>query len=71
MVLMDWEPEVPVSAPAEVVGPLTFAQWKSLANSESALETVTTIKQPTSNDKVSEEETLLMCLDEVLAEWGI
>jgi hypothetical protein len=71
MVLMDWEPEVPVSAPAEVVGPLTFAQWKSLANSESALETVTAIKQPTSNDKVSEEETLLMCLDEVLAEWGI
>ena len=71
MVLMDWEPELQASAPAEVVGPLTFAQWESLANSESVVEPASTPKQPASNDEVSEEETHLMCLDEVLAEWGI
>jgi hypothetical protein len=71
MVLMDWEPVVPIEVQAEVAGPLTFAQWESLTNSEFVLQPATAPQQPTSMDEASEEETRLMCLDEALAEWEV
>jgi hypothetical protein len=70
MVIMDFEPMVPI----EVVGPMTFAQWQSLGNSELVLTPVSDALEmggQNSADNTSDDDVHVMCLDEVFSEWGI
>jgi len=60
--------------PIEVVGPMTFAQWQSLGNSELVLTPVSDALEmggQNSADNTSDDDVHVMCLDEVFSEWGI
>ena len=60
-----------VSSTAEVMGPLTQAQWEFMVAGEMVDWSGQMEQVSPASDESSENETQLFCLDSVFADWGI